>query len=291
MMHWLIPASHVLILEPTYGEYEHVLERVIGCTVDRFPLPRAQDYDVDPGRLSAAMGDGYDLVVIVNPNSPTGRMIPRDQLVSILNAAPSRTRIWIDETYIEYAGAGASVEKIAVDSPNIIVCKSMSKVYALSGARVAYLCASAVQLETLRAITPPWVVGLPSQVAAVNALKDPTYYADRYAQTRDLRAYLGKALKGLGLNVVEGVANFLLCHLPGSAPDAAAVVKRCRERNVFIRDAALMGGNLGSRVVRIAVKDSVMNARIVEAIAWAIETDQRPIERSLPPRNGCSTPV
>src|SRR6266576_385362 len=68
-------------------------------------------------------------------------------------------------------------DTVNVRSENVIVCKSMSKVYALSGARVAYLCAGPHQLEELRALTPPWVVSLPAQVAAVRALNDPAYYA------------------------------------------------------------------------------------------------------------------
>src|SRR3989442_1135372 len=125
----------------------------------------------------------------------------------------------------------------------------MSKVYALSGARAAYLCAGAHQLEALRAITPPWVVSLPAQVAAVYALQDPTYYAARYAETGALREQLAGGLRSLGLEVIAGVANFLLCHLPPDGPDAATVVRRCRARHLFLRDAAAMGSQLGSHAL------------------------------------------
>ena len=121
------------------------------------------------------MGDGYDLVVLVNPNSPTGQHIPRAKLANALRRAPAHTRVWVDETYVEYAGPGQSLEHFAAASENVLVCKSMSKVYGLSGARVAYLCAGPHQLEALRAITPPWVVSLPAQVAAVRALQNPDY--------------------------------------------------------------------------------------------------------------------
>src|SRR6185369_14914809 len=103
---------------------------------------------------------------------------------------------------------------LAAQSENLIVCKSMSKVYALSGARVAYLCSSPHQLEELKAITPPWVVSLPAQVAAVNALADPEYYAARYAETANLRVELATELSSLGLQVIPGIANFLLATLP-----------------------------------------------------------------------------
>src|SRR5438552_4571716 len=102
LRHWVGPDSHALILDPTYGEYAHVLERVIGCTVDRLTLSRRENFAVDLRRLEAALGDNYDLVVLVNPNSPTGRHVPRAELEQVLRRAPARTRLWVDETYVEY---------------------------------------------------------------------------------------------------------------------------------------------------------------------------------------------
>lgn len=264
---WLTPRSHALILDPTYGEYAHVLENVIRCRVDRLALDSAAGYEVNLDRLEAALADRYDLVVLVNPNSPTGRHIPRPVIERMLRSASSSTRVWIDETYIEYAGSDQSLERFAAASENVIVCKSMSKVYALSGARVAYLCAGRHQLEELRAITPPWAVSLLAQVAAVQALGSGGYYAARHAETHRLRGELATALTALGWSVLPGIANFLLCTLPVVGPDAESVAEACRNQGLFIRNAALMGAQLGDRVVRIAVKNADTNARMVGIIA------------------------
>jgi histidinol-phosphate/aromatic aminotransferase/cobyric acid decarboxylase-like protein len=164
--HWLHRESRVLILDPMYGEYSHVLEKVIGCRVERLALLRHDGYTVNLDELAWRTKQGYDLIVLVNPNNPTGRHIRRSDLESLLSAVPPQTRMWIDEAYIDYVGASESLERFAAESENIIVCKTMSKVYALSGMRVAYLCASPHQLSDLISITPPWVVGLPAQVAA-----------------------------------------------------------------------------------------------------------------------------
>ena len=263
---WLTPQSHALVLDPTYGEYAHVLERVVGCTVDRLPLSREMNYAVDLALLESALCDGYDLIVLVNPNSPTGRHIPRTELERLLRNVPPQTRVWVDETYVDYVGARESLESFAAQSENVIVCKSMSKVYALSGARVAYLCASPHQLEALRAITPPWVVSLPAQVAAVRALEDPGYYRGRYAETAALRETLAGDLRTLGWDIVPGIANFLLCHIPGEGPDAASLVDSCRRRGLFLRDAAVMGSRLGTHAVRVAVKDPGTNSKMMGII-------------------------
>ena len=263
---WLTPQSRALILDPTYGEYAHLLERVIGCTVDRLNLRPEENYEVNLDRLTAALKDDYDLVALVNPNSPTGQFVQRDVLQKIISTAPAHTRVWIDETYIDYVDAAQSLEKFAAASENVIVCKSMSKIYALSGARAAYLCASPHQLEQLRAITPPWVVGLPTQLAAVRALQDREYYEGRYAATRRLREEFARDLQNLGWEVNSGVANFVLCELPQNGPTAAEVVARARELNLFIRNASTMGDRFGNRAIRIAVKDRETNQRMIEIL-------------------------
>jgi histidinol-phosphate/aromatic aminotransferase/cobyric acid decarboxylase-like protein len=208
--------------------------------------------------------------VLVNPNSPTGRCIPRAQLEPFLRRVPASTLVWIDETYIDYVGAHESLESFAITRPNVVICKSMSKVYALSGVRSAYLCASPHLLEGLRAITPPWAVSLPAQVAAVAALQDGAYYADRYRETHALRDELVTALPDL--DVVPGVANFVLAHLPADGPTAAEVVDECRRYNLFIRDAANMGIHLGTHAIRMAVKDRATQHRMIDVLRFVMRS-------------------
>lgn len=278
---WLNRGSRAVLLDPTYGEYAHVLEKVTGCRVDRLRLERSAGYAVDLGALVSMVSEGPDLVVIVNPNSPTGRGLRKDEIEVVLKAAPPRTRVWVDETYIDYTGE--SVEELVSRYDNLIVCKSMSKVYALSGARVAYLCASPHQLEELRAFTPPWVVGLPAQVAAVKALADPDYYAARREETHRMREQLVLDLSALGWDVIPGSANFLLSHLPAAGPNARELAEDCARHGLFVRDAAAMGSTLGDRAVRIAVKDAETNRRMLEILSKIAGSTARRSSASLAP--------
>lgn len=267
---WLSSSSRVLVLDPMYGEYLHVAGRVIGASVDTLPLSRDTSYDVIPDELAARLEEGYDLVALVNPNSPTGRHLPRRRLESVLREAPAETIIWIDETYVDYVDPEESLERSVVDLPNVVVCKSMSKVYALSGARVAYLCARPELLTDLRAATPPWAVSLPAQVAAVAALAEPDYYAARHAETRVLREHLQHGLRQQAVDVVPGVANFLLCHLPVAGPTATDVCERCRAEGVFLRDMSTLSALLGRHAVRVAVREGESNRRAVDALTAAL---------------------
>jgi histidinol-phosphate/aromatic aminotransferase/cobyric acid decarboxylase-like protein/N-acyl-L-homoserine lactone synthetase len=265
LRHWVTPRSRVLILDPMYGEYAHVLENVIGAQVDRLSLSRMRSYDLNLADLSARVRRGYDWIVLVNPNSPTGRHMSRQHLESTLSEAPG-SRWWIDETYIDYVDPGQSLETCAAASTNVVICKSMSKAYALSGARAAYLCGPAVMMNELRSLCPPWSVSLPGQIAACEALNASDYYRARWQETGVLREELRESLQGLGWDVVPGCANFLLCHLPPAAPEAAALAERARTHGLFVRDVANMGVSLDARTLRIAVKDRRTNLAMVEIL-------------------------
>ena len=264
LQHWLRPSSRVLILDPTYGEYIHVLENIIGCHVDRYRLSRMTGYSADAAVLLKEIKKGYDLAILVNPNTPTGQHIPRHEMEELLQRVPVDTRVWIDETYVEYIGSGQSLEQYATGRKNVIVCKSMSKVYALSGVRAAYLCAAESIIDALRRLNPPWAVSTLGQAAAIAALNDPGYYAERYKETGKLRTELCDRLSMTGkMDIMPGLVNFVLCHLHAACPDAESVTARCREKNLFIRNAGGMGTGLGERAIRIAVKDAETNRRIV----------------------------
>ncbi|MFC9594073.1 aminotransferase class I/II-fold pyridoxal phosphate-dependent enzyme [Streptomyces sp. NPDC056944] len=285
---WLTPGSRVLLLDPSYGEYAHVTERVIGCRVDRLRLRREDGWLLDPARLAAATADGrYDLVVVVNPNNPTGRHAPADALRAVIEASPARTRWWIDEAYLGYVDPTESLAGLAAVDPRVVVCTSLSKMYALSGMRAAYLVADPDTAGELRRWTPPWPVSLPAQLAAVTALRDPGYYAERWARTGDLRRALAAELAELDgfFSVDEGLANFLTVTLPPNGPSAARLVRECRRHDVYLRDLSPMSPSYEGRTFRVAVRDTKENARIVAACRSALDALRTPASTAV------STPV
>lgn len=284
---WLNRESRALILNPTYGEYEHVLEEVIGCRVDRLNLQREREYDVPLAELIQRAQRGYDLIAIVNPNSPTGRLIERDAMQTFLQNVPSQTIVWIDETYLEFAGAEQSAEQFANRSDHLVVCKSLSKIFALSGMRAGYLCGSPRLIGEVRRHTPPWEVSLPAQIAVVRALGEQDYYRARWEETANLRERLADSLMRLGLNVVEGTANFLLVHLTGVNTDAQQIIEACRSRGLYLRDLSSLDSNLGTTAFRIAVKSAEFNERMIAVL----EESLRRVSISAPGRETDRLPV
>ena len=237
MCAWLGPQSRAMIVSPAYGEYAHVLRHVVRCSrVDTCA----------PNDIEDVVSSGvYDIVIIVNPNSPTGAYEP--SLRDMVSSTHPRTLVWVDETYIDFVPRAESMEKTG----NVVVCKSMSKYYALSGARVAYLCGPPRFIERVRARTPPWVVSGPAQRVAFKALENPGYYTRRRAETIRLRDRLRASLLDAGLEpVVHGqTANFITAFSP-----RADLAERCAAEGVLIRDVS---ADFGRPAVRITVRPEI----------------------------------
>ena len=264
---WVTPHSRVLTLDPTYGEYGHILEQVIGCTPQRFMLREEDRYAVDLDALRAEFARGHDWIFLVNPNSPTGTTLRHTELVSLLDALHSNTHLWIDETYVDYVDPAMTLEPLAAARQRIVVCKSLSKCYGLSGLRAAYLCGDSELIAQVRRVTPPWVLGLPTQMAVIGALRNPDYYAGRWAETRRLRERLSTLLDGIGIETLGGQANFLLCSLRDRSITARWLIERCRHRKLFLRSLDNFGSQINPHTFRIAVKDAETNQRMVGILA------------------------
>ncbi len=265
----LTSESKVLVLSPMYGEYSHILTHVIGCEMTNFALHREDGFNIDADKL-VKQARQHDAVIFVNPNSPTGvycdKMGEIVQRIQDESESLSRCKmIWVDETYIDYIPEAHSLESLVATTPSLIVCKSMSKCYALSGLRVAY--AVSQKMTDLRRFIPPWAVSLPGQLAAVAALKNPAYYSEQYAIIHQQRTVLSQQLREQNFSVLPGVANFILTFLPEDTHHSSSTfIDACKQKGVFIRDAQNMGVTLGDNSVRFAIRSSKENERILECV-------------------------
>jgi histidinol-phosphate/aromatic aminotransferase/cobyric acid decarboxylase-like protein/predicted GNAT family N-acyltransferase len=261
--------SRVLILSPMYGEYLHILTHLIGCHVTHFPLHPEEGFVIDSVSFVELARD-HDAVIIVNPNSPTGVYDSNisEMITHILSQEENKSKckmIWVDETYIEYVKDAVSLESLTSQHEELIVCKSMSKCYALSGLRVAY--AVTANGPFLRRFIPPWSVSLPAQIGAIAALSNEKYYDKQYSIVHQNRAELNQQLVQLGFQTYPSVANYILTKLPDSvAHSSNQFIALCRQKDVFVRDAENMGVTLDSRYVRFAVRSKTENQRIIDCL-------------------------
>ncbi|MBM4015637.1 MAG: histidinol-phosphate aminotransferase family protein, partial [Planctomycetes bacterium] len=278
---WLPRGGRLLVLDPSYGEYAHVAEVVCGAHVARLALRPEEQFRVDLAALARRVRRGVDLVVIVRPNNPTGSVIPRGELEEFLRELPRRVVAWIDEAYVDYLGDSESLEAFAVGRPNVVVCKSLSKGLALSGARAAYLAAAPERLAPLRALVPPWAVSLPAQFAAIRALGERAWYRARWRETPKLRSLLREELSTrlrasasslrAAAEVRDALPNALLVALPADGVADAELIERCARHNVFVRELRSMGVAIGTRWVRVSVVPQAQHVTLASAIARALQ--------------------
>ena len=263
------PGDTVAILDPMYGEYRHIFENVLGVRVVGCELQEAKGFVPEPRLIADVVRErGATLLVMVNPNSPTGVVMGRDALHTLLAALPKTTRVWIDETYVDFAPEVPTAEGLVQKDPRVIVAKSMSKFFALSGLRIGYLCAAPSLVAELEVFNPPWSAGLLAQCAAVRALQEYAWYRERATQTHAMRQVLMQRVAAVpGLRTFASVTNFFL--FATDKVPAATLVARCREQGVFLRDCASLSPRFGTRFVRTAVKDEKANERIAAAIEAA----------------------
>jgi len=262
----LSTSDKVLILDPSYGEYIHIAKHVIGCQVERFELP-LDGFELDLDEFRQAL-KGKRMAIIVNPNSPTGRASPRVELAKVIAENPA-TLFWVDETYIDFysnaSGESQSLESLVADLPNLIVSKSMSKYYALSGLRLGYLVASSQLVEDWELFSPPWSVGMMAQIAGIEALNDPGYYWERSRETVGFRNRMARQLEELGVTVTPSVTNYLLCKLPVAR--AQELCDYTATKKIYLRNCDSLSLRFKNEMVRIAVKSANANQLIISAIA------------------------
>ena len=259
----------VVVTDPTYSEYAFVAEDLHGRRVRRFELDPDDGFLIDVKRL-VEFSAGASVVIVVNPNNPTGGCLSRSDVLRLRDALPTRTALWIDEAYVDYAAPGCSVEVDAVVTTGLYVLKSLSKAYGLSGARVAYLVCAPLEASEFRRGTPPWIVGHAATLAAIEALRNGPYYQGRYAETAAMRSALAEKIRGLGFEVWDGALNAVLIRLPDGyrSPEVTTNLARM---GVFVRDPVGMGRVLSDRYIRVSVKPEDQQVRLLAALCSVLE--------------------
>jgi histidinol-phosphate/aromatic aminotransferase/cobyric acid decarboxylase-like protein len=261
----------VSILDPMYGEYTHIFENVLKKDIRRIKQKPEAGFKINVNELVQGCA-GSDMLAIVNPNSPTGVYLTKIEVKELLSKIPKETILFIDETYIDYVGRAESVEALVVNYPNLVVLKSMSKVYALSGARVGYLAAHSTVIDMIKPFIPPWSVGLIGQVAGIEALKSEDYYLEKISKTNELRKEFVARLQGLpGARVYPGCANFILIGIKETGKLAQDVCEELIQKNIYIRNATSMSSQFNQDFIRVAVKDEKSNDKIYLALKEVLE--------------------
>ncbi len=269
LYHLLNKNSKVVILDPMYGEYSHLIEQIGIKPINNFQN-KENGFTINHRKI-VENSNGADMIILVNPNNPTSQLIKKDTMKLILDSIDQSTILFVDETYVDFSGTKNSIETRTSKYSNLVVLKSMSKFYALSGARVAYLSASGKIIDKLRNFSPPWSVSLFGQIAGIEALKDEKYYRRKVAETHKLRKKFSADLSSInGLKIYDSAANFILMEILNKKT-APEVCEKMKKKNIYIRNCDSQSLRFKSNFIRTAVKDERSNLRIFRALKEIIE--------------------
>lgn len=253
---------HALLTAPTFAEYAAALHSV-DCRVHEYLLRPERDFAVEEDFLTCITPE-TDLVLLCEPNNPTGRTTDPTLLHRILETcAANGTLLVVDECFNEFLDdpAAHTLEGSLAGYPNLLILKAFTKWYAMAGVRLGYaLCADTTLLEQMQAAGQPWAVSGLAQAAGLAALQETDYSRRLHALIMDQRPRLAAALTGLGCRVVPGQANYLLFSHPRQD-----LVPALRRRGVLLRDCANYPG-LGPGWYRCAVRSKEENNAFVQAL-------------------------
>jgi histidinol-phosphate/aromatic aminotransferase/cobyric acid decarboxylase-like protein/adenosyl cobinamide kinase/adenosyl cobinamide phosphate guanylyltransferase len=253
LAHALRPRRAVCV-HPSFTEPEAAL-RSAGAEVVRARRD-ARDFSLDPGAVDPAA----DLVVVGNPNNPTGNLDPAATLAGL--ARPGRVLV-VDEAFMDLVPGEAESLARRGDLPGLVVVRSLTKAWALPGLRAGFLLAPPEVVATLRAARQPWSVNslaLAALEAYGNGDLPMAAVAGEVALAREELAARLRTLPGV--RVWPSAANFLLIRVP-DGPNARSGLL---ERRIAVRAAGNFPG-LTPHHLRVAVRTPDDNERLVTALA------------------------
>jgi histidinol-phosphate aminotransferase len=218
----------------------------------------------DPDALVAAVNERTRVLVLSNPNDPTGTYLDSDTVGEFLSRLPDHVHVLLDEAYIQFQDVEEedAVLRLVEAFPHLFVFRTFSKVYGLSGLRAGYVVGSPAASSLLGALAPARGVNVLTQAAVAQALKIGDREIDgRRRMVIEQRRRLQEALRELPVELPESQANFIW--LRAKTIDGSELAKRLDQARVQVAP----GGPLGDDDhVRIAIG----NAAATERLLWAL---------------------
>lgn len=208
----------VIILQPSYAMYRFYCE-VAGAQIREIPY-RAGTLQFPLQELLGAIRPSTRLILISNPNNPTGSGIDLDGIIRILKKA-LHAAVLIDEAYYEFSGVTAL--GLIREYPNLFVSRTFSKVYGMAAMRVGCLFSKAENVAWLKKAQSPYSVNTLAVLAARAAIRDTAYISEYVGEVLAARELVYVGLEKLGINYIKSQGNFVLFD--------------CGERSIEVRDA------------------------------------------------------
>ena len=248
----LRPPSRVAVLQPTYAEHDHAWRRG-GHEV--CPIA-AEAVTEGPGALAC------DVLVLVNPNNPTGHRFSREVLMAWLQALAERGGwLVVDEAYMDPTPERSLAN--LCPRPGLILLRSVGKFFGLAGIRVGFVFAETPLLERLANLLGPWTVAGPSRWVAAQVLSDRDWQAQARRRVQRESERLAALLRSVDLPPAGGCALYHWRPTPDAATLHADLARHGILTRLFSEPAGLRFGLPGDEASWRRLQDALANAAVV----------------------------
>lgn len=297
----VINPKKILIVSPTFGEYERAVKATeiprdivsLSCSGDNknienkeieieyFELKESDDFKLNIGNLKNELEKKYDLLIICNPNNPTGKFLKLAQTEEILKECNKYdTKLFIDEAFIEFLADGMkeSIINTEENKKNLFVTRAFTKFFAIPGLRLGYGMYFDKELEQkISEKKEPWSVNNIAEMAGLTVLDDTEYIEKTLKWITKEKIYMYEKLNEIsGIKVYETEVNFITGKIDEKLFSEGLNVKILREKmleqGILIRDASNFKF-LDERFFRLAIKDRASNDRVIKAMKEIFQTN------------------
>ncbi len=269
---FLRPDDEVVVHDPSFLMYDIAVRSFGG----RMVKARRADLGIHLSAVAEAVGPRTRMVIVCNPNNPTGDIVPFEAVARFVEALPPDVLVVMDEAYCEFVedpAYGTAIPLLAKhpDRP-ILVLRTFSKAHALASLRVGYGVSHPELISVFDRIRQPFNVNGIAQAAALASLGDPEQVRRSVALVREQRAFLDPALRELGADVRPGHGNFVFCRFP---LDMRPVCAALEKHGLIVRPLQPFG--LTPDYVRITYGTAEENRRLIEALRVALRDASAPV--------------
>ena len=251
--------DEVIIADPTFLIYEIATQTEDGTLV-KVPM---KDFHYDLDGMMKQINAKTKIIFIANPDNPVGTYIGSTDLFRFLKAVPENIVVVLDEAYYEFAAAKSDYPdsiKLLGTFKNLIVTRTFSKAYGLSGLRIGFAVTSPNIAYALNKVREPFNVNLLAQTAAVAALDDTAHLRKTLAMVKAGRKYLSAELKKMGAHVIETSTNFILADL---GQDTSRIYDQLLRSGVIVRPMGVWGLK---NFIRVTIGKPAENKRFISSL-------------------------
>ncbi len=249
--------------EVLYSQYGFLMYPICAKAVGATGVAAAEkDYRSDVDALLAAVTPKTKMLLLANPNNPTGSWLNRAEMTRLCEKLPSSVLLVIDSAYAEFLQEKDYEDgRALVDAhPNAVMLRTFSKIYGLAALRLGWAYCSPEVAGVINRVRGAFNVNAPAQAAGIAALADKDFIRKTIEMTENGRRYLSEHIAKLGWKALPSVGNFLLVEF---GPRAEEIRQKLKDKGIFIRQ---MGAYNLPHHLRITVGTADDNMRLIEAL-------------------------